>query len=262
MEITYKNTEEVIPYINNPRQNDHAVDKVASSIKNYGFRVPIVIDEQNEIIAGHTRVKAAKKLGMSQVPCIVADDLTEAQKKAFRIADNKTAEIADWDIDQLLTELKELDELGIDVEDVGFDDSEIEELMKDPEEANPYTQKLDTPVYEVTGDKPSLNELFDKTKADELQQEIIESNLTAEEKEFLMIAATRHYTFNYSKIAEYYAHASPEMQKLMEQSALVIIDYHDAIKEGYVQLTENMKKLMNIDEKGDEQGSKEGSSHK
>ena len=98
--INYK-IEDLKPYKRNPRKNDGAVDAVAASIKEFGFKVPIVIDADGEIIAGHTRFKAAKKLGLKEVPCIIADDLTPDQIKAFRLADNKTAELADWDFELL-----------------------------------------------------------------------------------------------------------------------------------------------------------------
>lgn len=113
--ITYKTVEELVPYINNPRKNDGAVDAVASSIKNFGFKVPIVIDSQNEIITGHTRLKAALKLGLKEVPCIVGADLTDAQIKAFRIADNKVSELSTWDF-----ELLECEMMDLDFEDMGF----------------------------------------------------------------------------------------------------------------------------------------------
>ena len=127
LNIIYKNIDELIPYINNPRNNEEAVDKVASSIKNFGFKVPIVIDKDNEIIAGHTRLKAAQKLNIKEVPCIVTNDLNEAQVKAFRVADNKVAEFSEWDLELLQSEL---DELGI----MDFDmelDSEIGETAED-----------------------------------------------------------------------------------------------------------------------------------
>lgn len=89
--IVYKRLDELKPYENNPRRNDKAVDAVAASIEQFGFKVPIVIDNDNVIVAGHTRYKAAGKLNMDEVPCIVADDLTPEQIKAFRLADNKTA---------------------------------------------------------------------------------------------------------------------------------------------------------------------------
>lgn len=92
--IVYKNVSELVPYENNPRHNDDAVDYVANSIKNFHFQVPIVIDKNNVVIAGHTRLKACEKLGIDEVPCIVADDLTPEQVKAFRLADNKTSELA------------------------------------------------------------------------------------------------------------------------------------------------------------------------
>lgn len=117
-------TNEIIPYENNPRNNDAAVDAVANSIENFGFKVPIIIDHDNVIVAGHTRHKAAQKLGLEEVPCIRADDLTDEQVKAFRVADNKTAELADWDLEKLNAELAKLE--GIDMEQFGFDLSEFE----------------------------------------------------------------------------------------------------------------------------------------
>lgn len=122
METITKKVSELIPYVNNPRNNDDAVDAVASSIKNFGFKVPIIVDSNNEIINGHTRLKAAKKLGLETVPVIVADDLTPEQIKAFRLADNKVGEIATWDENALAVELENLD---FDMSDFGF---EIEDL--------------------------------------------------------------------------------------------------------------------------------------
>lgn len=100
MQIIEKRIEELFDYENNPRNNDAAVEKVAASIQEFGFKVPIVIDKDNVIIAGHTRRKAAERLGMQTVPCIIADDLNEAQVKAFRLADNKTSEFAEWDFEK------------------------------------------------------------------------------------------------------------------------------------------------------------------
>lgn len=129
MKIIYKKIEEIKPYENNPRNNEDAVDYVANSIKEFGFKSPIIIDKNNVIIAGHTRLKAGEKLGLKEVPCIMADDLTEEQIKAFRLADNKVGEIATWDLDKL--EL-ELENLNIDMSDFGFDLEEIE--LEDIEE--------------------------------------------------------------------------------------------------------------------------------
>lgn len=107
--IKQMDTEKLKPYENNPRINDKAVDAVAKSIENFGFKVPIVIDKNNVIVAGHTRLKAAQKLHLAQVPCIVADDLTPEQVRAFRLADNKVGELAEWDFAKLEQELNELD---------------------------------------------------------------------------------------------------------------------------------------------------------
>ncbi|MDU7141450.1 MAG: DNA modification methylase [Anaerococcus vaginalis] len=128
LKIIYKEIDELIPYINNPRNNTNAVNAVASSIKNFGFKNPIVIGEDNEIINGHTRMLAAKKLGLTKVPCILADDLNDEEKKAFRLADNKTSELAEWDFDLLDIELKELDKMDFDFDMSDFGFEELEEL--------------------------------------------------------------------------------------------------------------------------------------
>ena len=119
MEIIYKSTKEIKPYENNPRNNNEAVEKVAVSITDYGFRVPIIIDSNNVIVAGHTRYKAALKIGCESVPCIVIDDLTPEQIRAYRLIDNKTAEYSSWDFEMLEKELKSLD---IDISEFEFPD--------------------------------------------------------------------------------------------------------------------------------------------
>lgn len=124
MNIVYKKVKDLIPYENNPRNNDEAVDYVAKSIEEFGFKVPCVVSSDGVLITGHTRLKACKKLGIDEVPCIVADDLTPEQIKAFRLADNKTSEFAEWDMDKLDIELDGIDE--IDMTEFGFDESEVD----------------------------------------------------------------------------------------------------------------------------------------
>lgn len=141
-QMTYMDVDKLIPYINNPRKNDKAVDAVASSIKNFGFKGPIVVDKNYEIINGHTRLKAAKKIGMKEVPVIVATDLTEEQIKAFRLADNKTAEIAEWDDELLKTELEMIDNL--DMEQFGFDD--LSDLLDDEDEVQEDDYEVEIPI--------------------------------------------------------------------------------------------------------------------
>lgn len=122
MKIETIKTAELVPYDKNPRINDNAVDLVANSIREFGFKQPIVIDKNKVIIAGHTRWKAAKQLGLDEVPCVLADDLTPAQVKAYRLADNKVAEASEWDYDLLEEELDGI--LDIDMSDFGFDTEE------------------------------------------------------------------------------------------------------------------------------------------
>ena len=107
MQIIELFTKELIPYSNNPRNNDSAVDAVAASIKEFGFKVPIVVDKNNVIVAGHTRYKASLELDLKEVPCIIADDLTDEQVKAFRLADNKVSEKSEWNFEALDEELAE-----------------------------------------------------------------------------------------------------------------------------------------------------------
>lgn len=144
MIIVEKQITELKDYENNPRHNENAIDAVAESIKEFGFKIPIVIDKDNVIVAGHTRRKAAEKLGMALVPCIVADDLTEEQIKAFRLVDNKTAELAGWDFSKLEQELSEL--ADFDMSNFGFaksEDIDIDSFFEDvePKEKEPKTIK-------------------------------------------------------------------------------------------------------------------------
>lgn len=125
MNIVYRQLDTISPYEKNPRKNDDAVEYVANSIREFGFKVPIVIDKDGVIVAGHTRYKAAKKLKMENVPCIIADDLTDEQIKAFRLADNKTAEFAEWDIKLLDSELENI--FGVDMGEFGFEMDDIDQ---------------------------------------------------------------------------------------------------------------------------------------
>ena len=235
MNIIEKNLKDIKPYEKNPRKNDNAVEYVANSIKEFGFKVPIVIDKDGVIVAGHTRYKASKKLGLEKVPCIIADDLTDEQIKAYRLADNKVSEKSEWDFDLLQDELSEI--LNIDMEMFDFN------KLGTGSGENPYTQKINIPQYEITGEKPDILELVDDEKTNELIEEIKKSNVTEKEKDFLIQSAQRHLIFKYKKIAEYYANASEEMQKLMEKSALVIIDFDNAIANGYVRMKSEIDKM-------------------
>lgn len=156
MQIEYKKLSELNPYKNNPRKNDQAVDAVANSIREFGFKVPVVIGKNGEIIAGHTRYKSAKKLKLKEIPCIIADDLTEEQIKAFRLADNKVGELADWDLDMLNIELDGIAE--IDMERFGFFEEENDSERDD------ISETITTDEYEliVSGEESELQELYDR----------------------------------------------------------------------------------------------------
>ena len=149
MEIVYKKLSELKPYEKNPRINDEAVEYVANSIKSFGFKVPIIIDKNNTIVAGHTRYKASIELGLKEVPCIIANDLTDEQVKAFRLADNKVSEKANWDYELLEEELKELNNIGM--EDFGFDVVENVNIEDFFEENEPIEQKEKTIICPYCG---------------------------------------------------------------------------------------------------------------
>ncbi|MBC9808174.1 ParB N-terminal domain-containing protein [Carnobacterium maltaromaticum] len=130
MKLIEMNIQEVIPYEGNPRNNKNAIEKVARSIKDFGFRNPIIVDKNKVIIVGHTRLLAAKSLNLQAVPVIIANDLSEKQVKAFRIADNKTSEYAEWDAKLLNQELIDLEAAGFDLLSTAFEINELSDLMK------------------------------------------------------------------------------------------------------------------------------------
>ncbi|MDD5220712.1 MAG: ParB N-terminal domain-containing protein [Candidatus Bipolaricaulis sp.] len=156
MKITYKNPSEIKPYPNNPRLNEDAIDKVARSISEFGFRQPIVIDKDNTIIVGHTRWKAALRLNLDKVPVHVATDLTLEQIKAYRIADNKTSEFSDWDWPALKLELNYLKELDIDLDWLGLDDFSPN--------INPFIESQNVTGEDILKAREKLDSQYDKGK--------------------------------------------------------------------------------------------------
>lgn len=167
LEIINIDINKLKPYKNNPRKNDEAVEYVANSIKEFGFKVPIIVDKDYEIIAGHTRLKAAQQLGLKEVPIIIADDLTEEQVKAFRLVDNKVSENAYWDFDLLSEELKNI---GLDMTQFSFNKILEEPLLTELEELD-YDKK--EYLIKIKFDKPEdfkriedeLREYIDKLNA-------------------------------------------------------------------------------------------------
>ncbi len=121
--------DKLIEYARNPRKNDHAVDRVAAAIREFGFRVPVVAKSDGTVVDGHLRLKAAKKLGLTEVPVVLADDMTDLQIKAFRLSVNKMAELAEWDDELLAIELHELNAADFDMALIGFDAGELSSAM-------------------------------------------------------------------------------------------------------------------------------------
>lgn len=162
MNVVLKNIEEIKPYKNNPRKNENSIKYVENSIRDFGFKVPIIIDKNGEIVAGHTRYEASKNLGLEKVPCVVADDLNEAQIKAFRIADNKVADFSKWDFDKLAEEIKALE--NVDFSQYGFEElknktkdffeqsKEERDANKEQEEDEEYNEFLDKFKPKLTTD--------------------------------------------------------------------------------------------------------------
>lgn len=250
LEIVYKNTDELIPYVNNSRTHtDEQVTQLASSIKEFGFNNPVLLDGENGIIAGHGRVMAAKKLGMDRIPCVNLSHLSETQRKAYVIADNRLALSAEWDKELLALEIADLQLQEFDIDLLGFERSEISELMgeetteSESEGGGGYSTKVDTPVYTAKGEAPEITELLNSERTRTLLNKINESKISDNEKAFLIQAASRHTVFDYHLIAEYYCHASKEMQELMEDSALVIIDIDKAIQQGYVEMSHKLESI-------------------
>lgn len=164
MQIVKKKVEDLKVYEKNPRNNKDAVDYVANSIKEFGFKVPVIVDKNNVIVAGHTRYLASQKLGLKEIPCIVADDLSDEQVKAFRLADNKVSEIATWDFGLLNEELDDI--MDLDMSDFGFntDDVELDIVHEEKEDAeNIASQKyLTFGQYKIPIDEEELALMVDK----------------------------------------------------------------------------------------------------
>jgi len=220
----------------NPRiiKNDK-FKKLVKSIQEFPEMLklrPIVVDEDMMVLGGNMRLKASKEAGLSEVWIDIAEGLTEEQKKEFIVKDNVGFGEWEWDILANEWDSVQLADWGLDVWE-NQDDAIVEE-------DDTYTRKIVAPTYEPKNDKPVIDDLFSTQKADELIHKIKQADLNEEELMFLSHCALRHTVYDYSKIADFYAHSSKEVQELMEDSALVIIDFDKAIEKGYVKLTKDI----------------------
>ena len=225
---------------NNPRviKNDK-FKKLVKSIKEFPEMLklrPIVVDENMIVLGGNMRLKASKDAGLKEVWIEIAEGLTEEQKKEFIVKDN--VGFGEWEWDMLANEWDsvQLAEWGLDVWE-NQDDAIVED--------DTFIRDIKAPTYEHKNEKPAPHTLYNTDKVEELIDKIKPLRLNNMEQAFLIYAAYRHTVFDYSKIADFYAHSNKEVQELMEDSALVIIDSTKAIENGYIRLTENIKKIFN-----------------
>jgi hypothetical protein len=223
------------PNPTNPRIiKDGKFQKLVKSIQEFPEMLdlrPIVVDEDMVVLGGNMRLKACIAAGLKEVPIKVAEGLTSEQKAEFIIKDNASFGEWDWDLLANEWEASDLSDWGI---DIPFDSEPVES-------ENEYTQKIDAPTYEPTGDKPEIVELYKIDKYNDLVREIDHSGVPNDIKTFLKVAASRHIVFDYENIAEFYAHADKATQDLMEKSALVIIDFNKAIEYGFTRLNEKVQ---------------------
>lgn len=234
---------EIKPNPQNPRVlNDGKFKKLVRSIKEFPKMMeirPVVIDERGIILGGNMRFKACQKAGLKTIPIIRVENMTEAEKAEFIIKDNLN--YGDWDFEILNGgewDKEFLLDWGLELPT--SDDGEGDFESK-------YTKKIEAPIYQIRGEKPLPHELTELDVWKNLVAAIEEADIEEEVKAFMLLAATRHIKFDYSKCAEFYAHSDEKIQRLMEKLVLVIIDFDKAIELGYLRISE---KLINEYKKG------------
>lgn len=231
---------------NTRKHSRRNLDAIKASLRRFGQQKPIVVDAKGIVLAGNGTLAAATELGWSEIQ-IVRTALAGVDATAFGIADNRTAELAEWE-DSLSDVLRSLADANVDLDEIGFTPKEIDELNQNGL-SDKYTHKIDAPIYQPKGAKPALPELLDTKRRDQLIEKIDAAGIEQDLKEFLRDAAHRHTVFDYGKIAEFYCHADKETQGLMEEMALVIIDFDKALANGYVKLNENI--LATLEQSGE-----------
>jgi hypothetical protein len=232
------------------KHNAKNLKAIEASLRRFGQQKPIVVDGDGIVRAGNGTLAAAQQLGWTHID-IVRTNLKGTDATAYSIADNRTAELAEWDEEALAQQLAAIqiedEEL---VESCGFDADSMKSLgIAEPDSDDQpswrnYTAKIHTPIYEPSGDCPTMSEMLDRTKVVELINEIDKAHIPSDVAAFLKYAAERHAVFTYSKVANFYAHQSKEVQLLMERSALVIIDFDAAIENGFVKMTDTLANLV------------------
>ena len=218
---------------------------IKKSLQDCGAGRSVLVDKDNVLIAGNGVYEQAQQLGIpvrvvetegEELIVVKRNDLStdDEKRKLLALADNHASDTSEFDIEAVLEDFSSED-LDLWEFDIDIDTGESNQQNPDL-----YTKKIEAPIYEPKNEKPSIDELFDDTKTRQLIDEISRSSLSNNEKEFLKLAAYRHTVFNYENIADFYAHSSKECQELIENSALVIIDFQKALELGYVKLSEEI----------------------
>ena len=254
IEYTIVDINSVEAHPKNVRQGD--IGAISESLKAHGQYRPIVVDKRtSRILAGNHTWKAAKALGWQEINAGFIETKDDDEALRILLADNRTTDLASYDEAELANLLKDLANTDEGLTGTAFDGDALDQLLMDLEQEPfgldlepKYIQDLKVPQYEIVGDEPNITDLTNTTKTDELTKQIQESNLPNDLKVFLQAAATRHTVFDYGKIAEFYPHQTPEVQRLMEQSVLIIIDANDAIANGYAKLSNTLSDLQLQDE--------------
>lgn len=233
--------------------DDKNYKKLKKVIKSRGFRVPVFIwvdkDGNRHLLDGHQRQRLLTTEGWDEpIPylTITAESMKEAMAILLEIT-SQYGTITQEGLDEFIAkyELPEAEVYGATNFDalVNYESDDNDEELDD----SPYTGKIEVPIYDIKGNSPSLADLYDKTKTKELLAQIEEADIPENIKEFLRMSAYRHTVFNFANIAEYYAETSPEIQDLMEKSALVIVDYDKAVENGFIKLSQKVAEQFKSD---------------
>jgi hypothetical protein len=235
------------PSERNPRIG--VIPAIAESLATNGQYRPIVVRADGEILAGNHTWKAAASLGWTEI-AVVRVDVTDEQAARIMLADNRTADLGGYDDAALLALLQEVQEVDLALTGTGYSPDDLELLLgiTEADEPTVYSRKVDPIQYVPTMEEPPpCAELVDRTKASALLDAIDAAAIPEEVRDFLRAGAMRHLVFDYARIAEFYSHADAEVQALMEASALVIVDFDDAIHHGFVRLSTRLQGLLDLD---------------
>lgn len=266
--ITRKKLTDYLPDDHNANAGtERGLQMIEDSLQQDGVGRSIVADANGRVPAGNKTLEAAMNAGITEVIEIETDgnalivhkrsdwDLSDPTGAARRYAyrDNRAAEVGlSWSADQIAADV----EAGVDLSGM-FADYELSAIYADAAQiaalGNNYSRLVEVPLYEPSGEKPDVSTLYDTSKTDQLIADIYASDLPEDEKQFLIAAAQRHTVFNFATIADWYAHSEPHVQRLMEQSALVILDFNRALELGYIRLTQHISDLIAGNEPDDDE---------